>query len=99
MFNFCVHPQALHNEQLGLLFNRQHLPLGIDLLKKPVLDFASQEAAPARQPEKDEIELAAWEQLDGDIEEPCVTGAEGQSFECEAVLRDMVERGREDGGL
>src|SRR5690242_3547152 len=69
---------------------RQRLPLGRNFLKEPVLDFPSQKAAPARQPEKDEVELAAWEQLDRDVEEACVAGAEGESFECEAVLGDMV---------
>jgi hypothetical protein len=77
MFNLRVHPQTLRDEQLGLLFDRQRLPLGLDFLKEPVLDFPSQKAAPARQPEKDEIELAAREHLDRDIEEACVAGAEG----------------------
>jgi hypothetical protein len=90
MFNLRIHPQPLHDKQPGLLLDRQRLPLGRSFLKEPVLDFPSQKAAPARQPEKDEIELAAWEQLDRDVEEACVVGAEGQSFECEAVLWDMV---------
>jgi hypothetical protein len=64
-----------------------------------ILDAGAEEPATTGEPEEDQVEFGAGEELDGDVEEAGIAGAEGEGILGEAVVGDVAEGRGEDGGL
>lgn len=100
--NIAIHPQPLKHQGLHPLLHPQvrHPRLGRNALEqRALLDVSAQQPAPTSEPEENQVELGAREELDRDVEEACVAGAESEGFEGEAVAGDVGEGCGEDGAL
>ena len=90
--NVLIHPQPLQNQHPNPLLHGHLGSLRLQLFRSN----SPQQSPSTRQPEQHEIELAAREELHGDVEEAGIARAQGESGVGEAVTGDVGEGGGED---
>lgn len=96
-----IHLQPLHNQNPAFLLRAEQRRIPTRLVcytpeQRTLFDLGAEKTATTSEPEKNEVEFRAREELHGDVKEACIAGAEGEGFGGEAVFRDVGEGGGEN---